>query len=243
MNAFIFQITMIYAIIIFLFQPLYWSYITIDEYTTQLWSTWSIITWNQDTTVWSEDSSEDRVRLDQLYQSTTEEVSVWSWEDQRDIILMERVCKYGRINGRVSPMCDNWEMYYQGKQAFAEKPNARPIALGIMYSESHLWVNYAWSCDQSWNNRGGIKGKKLDNWKLLRDQPIPNNGKWWPWWCRLYRFDNMSDYFKSKANTLIDWYWPCFDREKPIECIAYNYVGNPRVAEKSWIRRVAKISE
>lgn len=254
-----------YVIIIllsrFIWSQVYGSYTPIDTLYTGTWLSINTTTWDQYDTLWSQDSWEDeRVRLDLLYrglpitpQETTWLIATISYpiatglvdvlDNQRDNELMARICKYGRYNGKTTPLCNNWELYNQGKQAFSEIPNSRPIALGIMYSESHLWVSYAWSCDSSWNNRWWIKAKKLDNGRLLKDQPIPNNGSGGYWGCRLYKFENMQDYFKSKANTLIDWYRWCRSKKKPITCIAYRYVGNKYIAEESWIRRVAKISQ
>ena len=153
----------------------------------------------------------------------------------RDIILMDRICTtaWGR-----SPMCNNWSMYYSGKQIFEDAGVPRGIALWIMNAESNIWVNYAWTCDYSWNNWGGIKYRKNSDGSVTKDQAIPNN------WCRLYKFDTIDDYFRSKANTLGIWYKACFDgRSQPIRCISYAYVGSPNVAEQSWINNVSKIAE
>ena len=60
--------------------------------------------------------------------------------------------------------------------------------------------------------------------------------------CNLYPFDSVEEYFISKANGIRYGFPGCVNATKPIECIAYKYVGNPNVAERSWIERVAKIS-
>lgn len=183
-----------------------------------------------------------------LYDIKTGEVAplinTWDKQDKqdnlitdRDRLLMSRVCKYGRIDGKISPLCNNRDMYMSGKQIFADRDVPRDIALGVMFSESHIGVNYAGTCNSSWNNRGGIKWRILDDGSRVRDQSIPN---WW--WCRLYKFDSVNDYFISKANTFTK-YKDCFTQDKPITCIAYNYVWNPKVAEKSWIYRVWLIAE
>lgn len=261
-NTFIFNYTMSYVLLWLLSLTLQGSYTTLDQRSQDLWwsETQAIYSWVQSPQVWASNSiSSGRLRLDWLDikldvngiqadfplpmisgQTAQEYIDKI---DDRDRELMSRICKYGKLNGKVSPMCQDWDLYQTAKAQFAEIPKSRPIALGIMYSESHIWVSYAGSCDQSWNNRWGIKGKKLDNGKLLRDQPIPNNGNGWYGGCRLYKFDNLKDYFKSKANTLIDWYRWCWSQAEPIKCISYRYVGKPNVAEQSWIRRVATISE
>lgn len=155
----------------------------------------------------------------------------------RDKLLMSRVCKYGKINDKISPLCNNRDMYMSGKKIFSDRNVPRDIAIWVMYAESHIWINYAGSCDESWNNRGGIKYRILDDGSRERDQPIPN----WNW-CRLYKFKSLDDYFISKANTFTKYSW-CFNKDKPITCMAYNYVGNPKVAEQSRIYRVSLIAE
>jgi hypothetical protein len=160
---------------------------------------------------------------------------VATWHSKRDLLLMSRICWTAK--GR-SPMCNDWSMYYSWKQIFEDAGVPRGIALWIMNAESNIWVNYAWTCDSSWNNRGGIKYRKNSDWSVAKDQKIPNNG------CRLYKFDTIDDYFKSKANTLWIWYKACFDgRNEAIKCISYAYVWNPNVAEPSWIKNVAKIAQ
>ena len=129
-------------------------------------------------------------------------------------------------------------MYYTGKKIFEDRWVPFWIALGIMFAESHIGVNYAWSCDSTWNNRGGIKWRKNDDWSTTKDQAIPNN-----WNCYLYKFDSVEDYFKSKANTLWLWYKSCFSQDKPITCISYAYVGNRYVSEDSRVKRVSLIAE
>lgn len=163
---------------------------------------------------------------------------VETWHSDRDLILMDRICKHWKINWSISPLCDNWDMYYTGKKIFEDRWVPYWIALGIMFAESHIWINYAWSCDSSWNNRGGIKWRKNDDGSTTKDQQIPNN-----WNCYLYKFDSIEDYFKSKANTLWLWYKSCFSQDKPITCISRKYVWSPNVAESSWIKHVSMIAE
>lgn len=173
-------------------------------------------------------------------------INTWDKQDNlitdRDRLLMSRVCKYGRIDGKISPLCDNRDMYMSGKKIFADRGVPRDIALGVMFAESHIWSNRAWTCNESWNNRWGIKYRILDDWSRMKDQQIPNDWNWNKWWCRLYKFDSINDYFISKANTFTKYSW-CFTQDKPITCMAYNYVWNPKVAEKSWIYRVSLIAE
>ena len=156
-------------------------------------------------------------------------------ESDRDKILMERICNVS-IHWKKSPLCNNWELYNSGKNIFESKGVSWSIALGIMFAESHIGANYAGTCNESWNNWGWIKWRIQDDWTAIKDQPIPNG-----WGCWLYKFDNVNDYFNSKANTLLK-YKSCFSQERPIRCISFRYVGDPNVAEQSWIDNVAKIA-
>jgi hypothetical protein len=70
------------------------------------------------------------------------------------------------------------------------------VGIGIMNSESTLGTKYAGTCDQSYNNFGGIKYRILDTGKAVHDQTIPQNGCW------MYKFATMEDYFGSKYNSL-----------------------------------------
>ena len=153
----------------------------------------------------------------------------------RDEVLMIRICKV-YIKWRKSPLCDDRNLYFSWKDIFQSKGISRDIALGIMYAESHIGANYAGTCNSSWNNWWGIKWRILDDWTSVRDQKIPNSGNCW-----LYKFDSVEDYFNSKANTLVK-YKTCFKSQKPITCISYRYVWDPKVAEQSWINHVSYIA-
>lgn len=192
---------------------IYWSGLAFGNYAYAWWDEW--LTWSisKMETTWLVDT----------------------WHSKRDLLLMSRVCWTAK--GK-SPMCNDWTMYYSWKKIFENAGVPRGIALWIMNAESNIWVNYAWTCDSSWNNRWGIKWRKNDDWTTTKDQAIPNN-----WNCYLYKFDSIEDYFKSKANTLWLWYKSCFKTDNPIRCISYSYVWNPKVAEPSWIKNVAKIAE
>jgi len=152
---------------------------------------------------------------------------------------MDRICSVN-INGKKSPLCNDRTLYYSWKKIFEERWVSRSIALGIMFAESHIGANYAWTCNASWNNWWWVKARVLKNWKVKRDQPIPN---WWG--CRLYRFDSMEDYLQSKANMIwVNYKW-CFNRntiKDKVRCVSFNYVWKPNVAEKSWINNVMIIA-
>ena len=159
-----------------------------------------------------------------------------------DELLMNRVCARWVLNWMVSPLCWNRDLFRISKEEFESKWVPHEIALGIMLAESHIWINYAGTCNQSWNNWWWIKWKLTDIGWRVKDQIIPNNWNNQPWWCWLYKFDSLQEYFRSKANTLSIWYGECFKRDNPITCISRNYVWRSDVAEKSRINNVQLIA-
>lgn len=156
-------------------------------------------------------------------------------QEKNDEVIMKKICKIEKNGG--SPLCNNWSLYNTGKAIFEARGFRWDIALGIMYAESHIGANYAWSCDKSWNNRGGIKWRKLDDGTNVRDQKIPNN-----WNCRLYKFNSVEDYFVSKANTLSLWYGACIEWDDPVICISYSYVWDRNVSETHRVNNVYHIA-
>jgi len=167
----------------------------------------------------------------------------------RDQVLMDRICKYWKLNWKVSPLCNNWQLYNSMKWISEAYNVPFAIALGITYAESHIWVNYAWTCNESFNNFWGVKWRIWQDWKAIKDQVIPNNwidynknnkvDKWENCW--VYRFGSVEDYWQSKMRTL-QKYNSCFNKNKPITCISYAYVWDAKIAEQSWINRVSLIS-
>lgn len=155
-----------------------------------------------------------------------------------DETLMSRICNIS-IHWRKSPLCDNWELYNSWKRISQERWADRSIILWIMFAESHIWANFATTCNSSWNNWGWVKARRTDDGIVHRDQSIPNN------WCWLYKFDSMDEYFKTKANIISDGYGKCFTRNSKrsqIECISWKYVGSPSVAEQHRINNVMSIA-
>lgn len=55
--------------------------------------------------------------------------------------------------------------------------------------------------------------------------------------CWLYRFTSVEQATESLVNTLAIGYKGC---DHKVSCIAYAFVGDPNVAEPSWINRVGK---
>lgn len=163
--------------------------------------------------------------------------------DEKLSALHEKVCQK-QIN---SPLCKDRALFDRLYHITEERlPNKQffPILLGIVNAESSLWLNFAkdrvgGTCTGR-NNWGGIKWKILDNWS----RQFSNNNKFWydykkkwtdDYWCWLYPFDSIDDYWISKVNTFRFWYKACIDHKTPIWCISWPYVWDRYVHEKSWI--------
>jgi hypothetical protein len=180
------------------------------------------------------------------------EIAIFTWKieeikyNERDKILMERVCKYWKLNWKISPLCNNWQMYNSLKWISEAYNISFPIALGITYAESHIGVNYAWTCNAGYNNLWWIKWRIWQDWKAIKDQEIPNNWKDYnnnkkiDIWevCYLYKFGSIEDYWQSKMRTL-QKYSTCLKQKLPIKCISQSYLTWNKQA---WVQRVALIA-
>lgn len=151
--------------------------------------------------------------------------------------LHTRVCQK-QVN---SPLCKDKELFHRLYRITEERLPMKhffPILLGITNAESSLWLNYAkdniwWTC--VWrNNLWGIKWRKTDDWKRVKDQQIPDK-----YGCYLYKFDSIDDYWISKVNTIRYGYKWCIDSSTPVRCLSFAYVGDPNIAEQSWIKNVS----
>lgn len=58
--------------------------------------------------------------------------------------------------------------------------------------------------------------------------------------CNLYPFKSYEEYWITKVNGLRYGYKSCMlNTTQPLRCISYQYVGNPLVAEESWIKNAS----
>lgn len=130
--------------------------------------------------------------------------------------LMTKICELWTIHWRVTPLCNNRELYYDIAEISAKKWVPFKLMLWISHAESHIWAN--WSpkieCSKS-NNWGGLKGYKQENWPTLR-----YTSNWVPW-CRLYKFDSVQQFWWWLANTLKAYEKTCW---RQAECISIAYV-------------------
>ena len=134
-----------------------------------------------------------------------------------------------------SPLCIH-PFVLEKVQKIADKKNV-PIRLilWIWNAESSLWTNFSnWTCAK-YHNWAGLKGKKFDDgsveyYQANRKKPDENG-------CWLYRFWSFEEGTEALVNTIALGYEAC---DHKVTCIAYAFVGNPDVAEESWIRNVEK---
>lgn len=150
--------------------------------------------------------------------------------------LFKSVCKAKPS----SPICDRatFDRLYKITEERLPWKNFFPILLGITNAESSLGTAYAkdnkgWFC--TWyNNLWGIKWKKTDDWKSVRDQKIPDSNG-----CYLYKFDSIDDYWISKVNTIRFGYKGCVNSKTPIDCIGRYYVQWNGLSKQNWNRNVS----
>lgn len=151
--------------------------------------------------------------------------------------LYQDVCKK-QINSHLCKDRKLFDRLYQLTEERLPWKNFYPILLGITNAESSLGLNFAkdtiWGTCAGRNNWGWIKWKKTDDGKSVKDQQIPDK-----FWCYLYKFDSIEDYWISKVNTIRYGYPWCVDSPTPIKCMSYAYVGDRNVAESSWINNVS----
>lgn len=134
-----------------------------------------------------------------------------------------------------SPLCADLSLLKRVDTIASKKKVPTRLVIGIWNAESTLGTNFnKWAC-ASYNNWAWLKGRKFDDgrvemYAVNRRKPDKNG-------CWLYRFDSVEQATESLVNTIAIGYKGCAHKT---ECIAYDFVGNPNVAERSWIQRVEK---
>lgn len=153
--------------------------------------------------------------------------------DNKDVILMEKICKLWRIRDKVSPLCNNRDLYRNLKKISADKNVSFELMVGITYTESHIGANFKPEKCRVHNNRWWKKAKKLDDGTMVRPPSMPLKDG-----CRLYHFESVEEYRTSFANTLKIWY---IDKHcvSP-ECISRYYVRNDGTIKTQWCKNVRK---
>lgn len=142
---------------------------------------------------------------------------------------------YNQICAKVpnSPICWNKELLKRIDTIGQQKWVPTRLLIGVSYAESHIGVNFNREACRGYNNWFWLKWKKHDNGKVewfTKDRKKDANGCW------LYKFQSIEEWFYSLANTISLGYKSC---QNNTTCLAYWYVGNPNVAEPSWIKHVS----
>lgn len=179
--------------------------------------------------------------LDNAKASTAGVIAVPSQLDS----LHTQLCKK-QIN---SPICKDQALFDRlyriteeripGKQFF-------PILLGMTNSESSLGLDMAkdrvWGLCHGRNNWWGAKYQiKDDNTREYKRElnwfsykyPIDQ------FWCNLYPFETIEEYWTSKVNWIRYWYKGCIDSKTPLSCISVHYVWSVKVVKPQWVRNAS----
>jgi hypothetical protein len=137
-------------------------------------------------------------------------------------IMMDKICKYWKLNWKISPLCWNYPLLESLKNISKWEGVPFYLMVGITYAESHIWVNFAPQHCSTTNNRAGIKNSRLASQDRERDR---KKGCW------LHQFNSIEEFWLSFARWLKKWYidkW-C----KTAECISKYRVKNDKVV-KPW---------
>lgn len=158
--------------------------------------------------------------------STPVEAKHWYSDSE----LMQKVCK----RAENSKLCNNYDLFNVLK-AIAWNYNVDVwILLGIMAHESKFGTSYHKNnredCRENTNNRHGSKANHTSEW-AKRTTTV------WKW-CRLQKYDTIEEGMISLARTIGIGYKTCMSKGDPVSCISYAYVGDPKVAEHTWVSDV-----
>lgn len=164
--------------------------------------------------------------------------------------LYQDVCKK-QIN---SPLCKDEALFDRLYQLTEERlpwKNFYPILLGITNAESSLGLNFAkdkvWGTCAGRNNWGWAKYMIKDDNTRIYSRSLNWFFYWeeyyWrfidQYWCNLFPFESIEEFWISKVNWMRFWYQWCIDSKTPIKCLSYKYVWDRNVAEQSWISNVS----
>lgn len=132
-----------------------------------------------------------------------------------------------------SPLCKDEKAFLTVHKMAKEKWVPTRLVIGIWFAESTIWTNFNKDVCYSYYNWAWLKWRKFDDGRVEmyaddRGKPDKNG-------CWLYKFESWEDWVNSFLNTIAIGYKWC---NMKTECIAYDFVGKPDVAEKSWIANV-----
>lgn len=150
-------------------------------------------------------------------------------QKERLASLHSKICE----KTRTSDLCTDASILERMHKITEKKGVPIELVIGIAFAESSNHTNYNKPQCKPYNNLWGLKWYKTDTGKTLwydNSNGADSN------WCWLYKFDSIEQGTEAISNTLAMGYkWCKYDTR----CISYNYVGNPNIAEESWIGRVS----
>lgn len=170
--------------------------------------------------------------------SVTENFSEEKWENKKLTKIHGKICT---IQPK-SPLCEDFALLERLEKITTDRipdnPHIFPILLGITNSESSLGTNYAPHAGcANYNNFGGIKWRKTDDGKSVRDQTIPQADGCW-----LYKFESYEDYWISKVNSIRYGYAGCLvdNPTTALQCISKWYVrGDGKIIKHGWVQNAS----
>ncbi len=152
-----------------------------------------------------------------------------------------------------SPLCKDRALFDRLYKITEERipwKNFFPILVGITNAESSLGLAFArdkvWGVCYWRNNWGWTKYQIHDDNTRTYSRSL-NGFNYWQefsgrfidqFGCNLYPFESVEEFWITKVNGIRYGYKGCIDSKTPVKCISYKYVGNPNVAEESWISNV-----
>ena len=169
--------------------------------------------------------------------SVTENFSEEKWENKKLTKIHEKICAIQQK----SPLCEDFALLERLEKITTDRipdnPHIFPILLGITNSESSLGTNYTPHAGcANYNNFGGIKWRKTDDGKSVRDQTIPQADGCW-----LYKFESYEDYWISKVNSIRYGYTGCLvdNPTTALQCISKWYVRGDWTVKPEWVRNAS----
>lgn len=157
-------------------------------------------------------------------------VRVCFWESELEI-LHDEICDHVPS----SLLCTDYDFLERVNKIAEDKNVPVRLLIGVWNAESTLGTHFNKPICSTYHNWAGLKWRKFDDghvemFAINRKKPDENG-------CWLYKFDDLEQATQSLANTIALWYKGC---NMKTECIAYDFVWDPNIAEPSWISRVSK---
>lgn len=138
---------------------------------------------------------------------------------------MALICKYWQIHWRITPLCNDWDLFNELKTISHSVWVDFDLQVGMAYAESHIGTNFAPQHCSTTNNWAGIK----NNYERERNYKE---------WCWLHQYDNIQWFWLDFAKIIKRGY---IDKDcRTAECISRWRVRWDGTLDwkQSWINRV-----